>query len=371
MKLAKVLIPTIVGLVLLIIGLAALKVGQFKAMGAGGQAGKSETVTAFSVTEEQWAPTLEAVGSLVAYQGVVVTTETSGIVSAIHFSPGSFAKAGDLLVSLDTSVLDPQLAAAEARAELARLNAERARELFAGNHSARAELDGAEAQLKQGMAELAAIRAQIAQKQVRAPFAGRLGIRQINVGQYIDRGNPLVSLQALDPVYVNFTLPQQKLAQLEVGMRVRVTVDAMPGEIFEGSLTAVNPDVDASTRNVRVQATLDNRAEKLRPGMFVRAEVVLPRKEKVLVIPASSVLYAPFGDSVFVIDKAPSGSLVLRQQFIRLGRSRGDFVVVESGLASGQSVVSTGVFKFRNGTQVRIDNKLAPTPSLNPTPENS
>ncbi len=374
----KKIIITVVLLVVLLGALASWKLSQFKAMGRAGAASAPppEAVTAMEVRQEKWPQGLTAVGSLAAYEGTIVTIESSGIVTEIAFEAGSRVRAGDVLVRFDTSVLEPQLQAAEARAALARLNAVRARDLFARQTTSQAELDAAEAQLKQTDAEVNAIKAAIAQKVIRAPFAGRLGIRQVNLGQFIDRGNPIVSLQALDPVYVNFALPQQRLAQIAPGMTVQAVCDAAPGEVVEGKVTAINPEVDTTTRNVRVQATLPNAAERLRPGMFANVTVVLPGEEDVLAIPAAAVLSAPYGDSVFVVEerkdeKTGAPHQVARQQFVRLGRSRGDFVVVVSGLKPHDVVVTTGAFKLRNGMAVSVDNKLAPEFSLAPKPADS
>lgn len=378
MKKAVVYSMVPAGLLALVGGLAFMKVSQFKLMAQSGQAGmQAEVVTSASVQAQKWEPTLRAVGSVAAYQGVTVTTESSGIISKIAFEAGTRVAAGDLLIKLDTTVQEAQLQAAEARAELARVNAERIRELFARNTTAKAELDSAEAQLKQATAEVASIQAVLAQKIVRAPFAGRLGVRHVNLGQFIDRGNPIVSLQSLDQVYVNFTIPQQQLSKVGNGYVVRAQVDAMPNEVFSGKVTAINADVDTNTRTVKVQATFANADAKLRPGMFVNVAVVQPTMEDVLVIPVTSVLYAPYGDSVFVIEKpkdakaGEAGDLILRQQFVRLGKTQGDFVTITSGLKADEKVVSTGVFKLRNGMKVTIDNKLAPEASMKPNPGNS
>jgi membrane fusion protein (multidrug efflux system) len=374
----KKFLITIVVLIALVGGLAAMKISQFKTMG---EAAKSavqppEAVTSMEVREEKWQPTLTAVGSLAAYQGVTVTTEAAGIVSEIAFEAGSRVRAGDLLVKFDVSVLEAQLQSAQARAELANLNVDRARDLFAHNTTSKAELDSTEAQFKQAQADVNATKAAIDQKIIRAPFGGQLGIRQINRGQFVDRGNPIVSLQALDPIYANFTLPQQRLEQIATGMPVQLTCDALPGVVVEGKITAINGEIESSTRNVRVQATLPNHDERLRPGMFANVAVILPNIENLLVIPSAAVLNAPYGDSVFVIEEkkdAASGvaSKVVRQQFVRLGRSRGDFVVVTSGLKAGQTVVTTGAFKLHNGGVVIVDNKLSPAFSLTPKPEDS
>ena len=213
----------------------------------------------------------------------------------------------------------------------------------------------------------------MAKKTIRAPFSGRLGIRQVNLGQMLREGDAIVTLQALDPIYLDFSLPQQELGRLHKGLPVRVASDALPGVTLPGRITAINPLVDAATRNVKLQATLENRGERLRPGMFATVTVGLPTRQQLLVIPATAVLYAPYGDSVFVAvaDKEHKGAKVLRQQFVRLGEKRGDFVAVTSGVQAGEEIVSTGVFKLRNGQAVVVDNRLAPPFKLAPKPENN
>jgi membrane fusion protein (multidrug efflux system) len=236
-----------------------------------------------------------------------------------------------------------------------------------------ADLDTAEATLKQTQGNADAIRVAIQKKTIRAPFAGRLGIRLVNLGQYLDTGKPIVSLQSLTPVYAEFSLPQQELARLKTGMKVCVTNDAYPGRQFDGALTAINPDLDPKTRSVGLQATFDNPEQLLRPGMFARVEVLLPEEQAVLVIPATSVLSAPYGDSVYVIEPKPGKDeekteLAVRQQFIRTGRARGDFVSVESGLKPGDRIVSAGIFKLRNGMSVIENNDLTPKTDVAPRP---
>jgi membrane fusion protein (multidrug efflux system) len=285
-------------------------------------------------------------------------------------------KAGDLLVKQDTTSEQAQLRAAEATVTLARINLKRLGKLLAGKTIAKSQHDDAEAQYKQASAQADAIRATIAKKTIRAPFAGRLGVRLVNLGQIINEGEAIVSLQSLDPIYVNFFLPQQQIAQIRTGLTVRVTTDALAGMEIEGEITAINPQIDVATRNVQVQATVSNRRESLRPGMYVNVSVVLPVEEEVLAIPATAVLYATYGDSVFVVEDSQNGqnprpTKVLRQQFVRLGKKRGDFVSVVSGLKDGETVVSTGVFKLRNGQAVVVDNKLAPEFKLTPRPEDN
>ncbi len=374
----KKLTVTISGLIGVIAVLAGIKVLQFQTMFAAGAAmtPPAEPVTTAEVREEKWAPTIDAIGSLAAVQGVTVSAELDGKVVQIAFEPGSGAKAGDLLVQQDTSTEAAQLRSAEAGVDLARINLERAQELRARATIAQSELDSAEAQFKQATAQADNIRATIAKKTIRAPFAGRLGIRQVNLGQSLKAGDAIVSLQALDPIFVNFMLPQQRLAQLARGLAVQVTTDALPGRTIEGRITAINPDVDSATRNVRVEATVANTDEHLHPGMYVNASVVLPAVDPVLVIPATAVLYAPYGDSVFVVenrkdDQTGRTGLVLRQQFVRLGQHRGDFVAVTSGVKAGEIVVTTGVFKLRNGIAVVVDNRLAPNAQLAPKPDDT
>jgi membrane fusion protein (multidrug efflux system) len=240
----------------------------------------------------------------------------------------------------------------------------------------KAELDASEAQFKQAVAQADSIRAVIAKKSVRAPFAGRLGLRLVNLGQILKEGDPIATLETLDPIYVNFSVPQQRLPVIDAGGLVHVTTDAAPGQVFDGKINAVSPEIDTATRNIRVQATVTNSDEKLRAGMFANVEIVLAKQEKVLAIPATSVLYAPYGDSVFVIDekkneKTGEMEKILRQQFIRLGDARGDFVSVTKGLKEGEIVVTSGVFKLRPGMPVVIDNKLAPAFQLEPKPDNT
>jgi membrane fusion protein (multidrug efflux system) len=333
-------------------------------------------VTTASVKAESWETALTAVGTLTAVQGVTVAAELSGKVAKIAFTAGATVKKGDLLLCLDTSSEEAQLPGAAADAALARTNLRRADELLADQIISQADHDKAVATLGQTKSQVDNIRATIAKKTIRAPFSGRLGIRLANLGQILREGDPIVTLQALDPIYADFSLPQQQLSQVHLGLPVRVTGDALPGETIEGRITAISPQVDADTRNVKVEATLSNRSEKLRPGMFVNVAVGLPVRQKVLTLPATAVLYAPYGDSVFVVeekkdDKGGKSGMALRQQFIRLGEKRGDFVAVTSGIKDSETVVSTGVFKLRNGQAVVIDNKLAPPFQQSPKPENN
>ena len=362
------------GVVAIFVILGGIKALQIRKMISGGDMGMPPTtVTSAQVKQENWPVLLSAVASVSAVQGAVVSTELGGVVAEIKFENGGLAKKDDVLVRLDASAEEAQLHSAEADLELARADLTRTRDLAARKVVSKAELDSAEAKFKQKEGSVAQMRSMITKKEVRAPFDGQLGIRKVNIGQSIEARQPIVPLTSLDPVYVDFALPQQHLSQLSEGLEVQTRSDAIPGRAFTGKLTAINSMVDASTRNVSVQATLPNPDHALRPGMFAKVNVVLPRKEPVLAIPATAIAYAPYGDSVFVIEKKKdpkSGkeSEVIRQQFVRTGETRGDFVTVIQGLKAGETVVSSGVFKLRNGMPVVINNTLAPKPELNPTP---
>jgi len=350
------------GLVVLVTILVGIKVMQIAKMMGSPMQMPPTTVSSAVVKEEDWAPMLSAIGSVSAVQGAVVSTELGGVVEQINFQNGGEAKKGDVLVRLAALTEDADL-------QLARQDLERTRDLAVRKVISKAELDAAESKFKQKEGA-------VAKKEVRAPFDGQLGIRQVNVGQMINAGQQVVQLTALDPVYVDFALPEQYLSHLSNGLEVDVRVDALPDHDFKGKLTAVNSMVDSVTRNVTAQATLQNPERTLRPGMFAKVEVVLPAKGKALVIPGSAVSYAPFGDSVYVIEKKKDEktgkeSQVIRQQFVRIGESRGDFVSVTQGLKGGETIVSTGVFKLRNGMTVTINNDLAPKPQLKPNPVDS
>jgi len=364
------------GLVLLVVLLVGIKAMQIGKMMSSPMTMPPTTVSSVVVKEEDWAPALSAIGSVSAVQGAVVSAELAGTVSEVEFQNGAVAKKGDVLVKLDTSSEDAQLHTADADLELSRADLLRARDLGSRRVISKSELDAAESKFQQKQGSVDNMRAMISKKQVRAPFDGQLGIRQVNVGQNLTAGQQVVQLTALDPVYVDFSLPEQFQPQLENGLEVHVRADALPGRDFKGKLTAVNSMVDSVTRNVTAQATLDNPDHALRPGMFAKVEVLLPQKSKTLVIPGSAVSYAPYGDSVYVIDtkkdaKTGKQSQVLRQAFVRIGEARGDFVAVTQGLKAGETIVSTGVFKLRNGMTVTISNDLAPKPQEKPNPVDS
>ena len=373
----KRIIFILLGLLIVIGIVAGIKFLQIRKMI---QAGKHmrrppAIVTTAEVEEETWQTTLTAVGSLSAVQGVLVAAELPGRVVDISFTSGAKVNKGELLLRMDTASEQAQLNSAETAAALAKINRDRARILVNRKSMSRSGLDTAEALYKQALAKANELRAIIDKKTILVPFAGRLGIRMVNLGQILGQGDGIVDLQSLDPIFVDFSLPQQELSRLSEGLIVQVRTDALPGKILQGTITAINPAVDPKTRNIRVQATVDNPDESLCPGMFVKVDVLLPQYETVLVIPATSILYAPYGDSVFVVDThrdkhTGKPDMVLRQQVVRTGRKQGDFVTITSGLKQGEKVVTTGVFKFRNGQQARIDNSLSPEFSLKPELEN-
>jgi len=368
----KRILFAVLGLLIVIAVLAGVKFLQIRKMVDHGKKAvlPPDTVTTAAALPDTWETSLPAVGSLTAVQGVTVAAEMPAKVVEIAFAPGTKVKRGDLLIRQDTSVEEAQLPGVEAQVALTESVLARDVEMLKDKIISQADYDAAVAGHRQAMAQVEILRATIAKKTVRAPFGGRLGVRQVNLGQTLREGDPIVTLQSLDPIYVNFALPQQELSRLRVGLPVRVTSDALPGQTIHGRITTVNPLVDAETRNVQLQATVANPAETLRPGMFVNTAVGLPVRKKVIAIPATSVLYAPFGDSVFAVvdDNVVKGGKALRQQFVRLGEKRGDFIAVTDGLKEGETIVSTGVFKLRNGQPVVVDNRLAPEFRLAPTP---
>ena len=334
-----------------------------------------EAVTSVVVQREQWPSTTAVIGTMEAVHGVMVSADLPGSVARINFDSGKSVRAGDVLVELDTRQERAQLAALEAQRDLAKVNFARMQQLVKDGVISRMEYDQATAQQKQTEANVGEIRATIERKTIRAPFSGTLGIRKVNLGEYLAAGNPVVQLQALNPIYVNFGLPQQALGQVRVGRNLRVTSDDLVGKTFTGRVTALDSVVDEATRNVQVQATLANPEGKLRPGMFVNVEVGLGASRGVIPLPASAISYAPYGDSVYVITdlKDPKGQSYrgVRQQFVKVEGSRGDQVGIVSGLNPGDEVVTSGVFKLRNGAAVQVNNKVQPGNNPAPKPEES
>ena len=328
-------------------------------------------VSVTEVRELEWQPVLHAVGSFAPVQGIVVSAQLDGAVTRIAFESGVTVKEGDLLVQQDISVEEAQLASAEAASTLAQLSLNRAKELRAQSTNAQADLDAAAAAFQQAQASGAAIKALIAKKTICAPFAGRLGIRQVNPGQFLHSGADIVPLQALDPIYINFALPQQTAAQVAVGQSVGVTVDAYPGEVFAGTVTALNPNVDDATRNFQTQATLKNTDGKLRPGMFGSVDVQLPATDKVITVPLTAIVYNPYGNAVYVVERSgkEGGDQIVRQQFVQTGATRGDQVAITKGVKPGDVVVTAGQLKLRNGASIVINNSVTPSDSAAPKPD--
>jgi membrane fusion protein (multidrug efflux system) len=366
------------GLALVLFFVLGTKKQQFDAMKAAGQqrGPRAESVASFIAAQQSWEQQLQAIGSIEPVQGVRLDAEMGGVVRAIHFENGQAVGAGDVLLQLDVAVEQAQLRANQATARLAEVEFKRATTLRESGNVPQSQLDRALADLEKANAEVENVQAIIDRKTLRAPFSGRVGIRQINLGQYVAPGAPIVTLQSYQQVFVNFTLPQQALAHITPDLQLSLRSDVYPGQIFDGRLTAISPEVDPITRTVQLQGTLDNPDGRLRAGLFVKVTVTLAQKDEVLVVPATSIVYAPYGNSIYKIDTqldAATGAprTVAQQSFIRIGKRRGDFVSVLEGLAAGDEVVSAGAFKLRNGTPVKINNDLAPTPELAPDPDNS
>jgi len=334
-----------------------------------------EAITTIVVKQETWPSTLSVVGTLNAIHGVTVSADLPGTVDQIKFDSGKWVQEGEVLVQLDTRQERAQLAAMKAQQDLAKINYDRMQQLVNEGVISRMDYDKAMADQRQTEANTAEIKAAIDRKTIRAPFSGVLGIRQVNLGQYLAAGSPIVPLQSLDPIYVNFNVPQQIVGRMQAGRNVRISSDNLPGTTFTGLVNAVDSVVDQSTRNVQVQATLANPGGKLRPGMFVQVEVGVGEQRTVFPLPASAISYAPFGDSVFVLSdlKSPTGETYrgVRQQFVKVEGARGDQVGVISGLKPGDEVVTSGVFKLRNGAAVAVNNKIQPGNDPAPKPEDN
>jgi membrane fusion protein (multidrug efflux system) len=360
-------------LLLVVVGLVSVKATQIGSLIKMGKeqekSGPPPEVVATALSKEDtWESTLSAVGTIAPVKGVSLSNDAPGVVAAIHFDSGATVKEGEVLVELDSNVERAQLASAEARRELARLNAGRSRALVASDSIPKAQLDNDEAVVKSSQSDLGALQAQIARKIVRAPFSGKLGIRAINIGQYLSPGTAITSLEAMDSVFVDFTLPQQNLGDVGVGTKVRVTLEGSgpAGAGYDGTVSAVDPAVDSTTRSIRVRASVPGAGDKVRPGMFANVSVVLPEQKRLVTVPSPAVIHASYGDSVFIVEEKKKA----RQQFVRTGVHRGDFVAIADGLKPGQEVVVGGAFKLRNGGSVVVDNTVAPESKLSPTPEN-
>lgn len=368
---------TLISLVVVIGAIGFVKYRQIQAAIAQGASFQMppEAVTTIVATEDRWQSSLGAIGTVAAVQGVVVSADLPGVVTTIAFDSGGRVAAGAVLVRLDTRQEEAQLEAAEAQQRLTALSFERTRGLRGKGVTSQAEYDRAEAEAQQAQARVAEIRATIERKTIRAPFAGVLGIRQVNKGQYLNGGDPVVSLQALDAVYVDFSLPQQSIATVHTGAGVEILLEGVSGVVATGKITAIDAHVDPATRNVHMQATFRNPDGRLRPGMFVDARVAVGESTPVLTLPASAISYAPYGNSVFIVEdvKGPTGETYrgVRQQFVRLGDARGDQVAILDGIKPGEEVVTSGVFKLRPGAAVQVHNDVQPGNDPAPKPEDS
>lgn len=344
------------------------------------------TITAARVEPMTWDNRMAAIGTMVAVNGADVTTQTGGIVTAIHFESGTQVDKGARLVALDAANERGEYERLKAQAQLAELNLARREKLYRLEAISKSDFDAAQAEADAARAAVRAQQALLAQKDIRAPFAGQLGIRRVNIGQYLAPGTGIVSLQSLDPIEFDFALPEQNLSLARPGLAVEVRVDAFPDEIFSGEVTAVEPRVDEATRNFRLRARLPNRQQRLRAGQFGRVELLLPGQRQVLAVPRTAVNYSSYGTSVYVIQEvrktagaaaapaggdAPQATLEVVQRFVRVGEARGDFVAVTEGLQPGDQVASSGLLKLRNQQPVLIDNRVVPDARLDPRPDES
>jgi membrane fusion protein (multidrug efflux system) len=382
----RYVIPIVVMLAVLL-GLGSVKFKQISGLiHAGELAAKAgpppEVIGTAVAKEDAWEGVLAAVGSVTAVRGVAVSNESPGVVTAIKFESGQLVRAGQVLVELDSSVERAQLASLQSRKELANISATRSRQLIAKEAVSKSQLDADEASLKTSNADYGALQAQIERKTVRAPFGGRVGLRTVNLGQYLNPGTAVTVLESLGSVYVDFSLPQQYLGDLKVGTPVRVALAGAGGADLGGTIGAIDPTVDSATRAVKLRASIANKQDRLRPGMYVNVTVVRGAPSKVIIAPATAIVHASYGDSVFVVEpkKDESGApvtgidgkpaKVARQQFVRLGAARGDFVAIADGVKAGQELVTAGAFKLRNGSGVIVNNAIKPTPSLQPHVDN-
>lgn len=369
----------ILGLVVLIGGLVAIKGSQIGMLIGMGEAMKKsgpppEVVATANSQKQTWERTLSAVASVVTAKGVAVSNDAPGLVSRIRFESGNTVKQGDILVELDTSVERAQLASLKAKRELANISVTRSKALATSGAVAQAQVDADESSFKSLTADASALSAQIARKVIRAPFSGKLGIRQVNLGQYLAPGTTVTTLEAEKSIFIDFKLPQEDLPKLQAGMQVRALPSGSGQPIAVGSISAIDPAVDPLTRTIRVRASLPEVDDKLRPGMFLRAEVVLPEQADVVAVPQTAIVHASYGDSVFVTQEKPGPDgkprKVAQQQFVKVGLPRGDYIAVVDGLKADTEVVTAGGFKLRNGIPLKVNNEGGPKPSLDPHPEN-
>lgn len=371
----KKFLLTVGAFAVVVLSLGAVKTAQINKLMSTPHTMPPTSVSTAEAKSVAWHASLRSIGTLAPVEGVTLSADADGVIVKIAAENGAAVQAGDLLVEFDTTTELPQLAAAEARAELARVNLERTKELWEQKAISKSEYDAASATFKQSGADVNALKALIAKKQVRAPFSGRIGLRHVNLGQFVARGAPLLPLQKLDPIYVNFTIPQRQLPLVSLKQKVSIQVDAFEQTPFEATVSAINSEVDSATRNISVQATIANPKEQLRAGMFARVEVQMPAAESLVVVPATAVSYASYGNSVFVVeqikDKDGKEFLGVRQQFVKLGPTRGDLIAITEGLKPGEVVATAGVFKLRNGVPVQVNNTVLPAASAAPKPANT
>lgn len=364
----------LLAVVALLAGIKGAQIARLIRFGeAAEQAGPPPEVVSTAIAESQkWEVTLSAVASIATAKGVALSNDVAGILSRIYFESGAFVRKGQLIAELESDVEHAELKSLRARRDLARQTLNRSRVLIRAEVIPQAQFDADEAAFKSLDADVRALEAQIERKRIRAPFSGKIGIREVNLGQYLAPGTVVARLESRQSDFVDFTLPQNNLGELAIGMPVRV-LDASDALLVEGTISAIAPDIDPVTRTVRVRADLP-KDEQLRPGMFVRVAVVLPKRAEVVAIPLAAVLRAPYGDSVFLAEPRPSADdapgKVARQQFVRVGEARGDFVAILEGVKPGQEVVVAGAFKLKNGLPLIVDNSVEPRPELSPEPEN-
>ncbi len=376
---------TAAGLFIIVGGLAGLKFWQISTLMAVGdtmaKAGPPPEAVGTAVAEARsWDVTLSAVGTVNGIESVGVSTEVAGVVSKISFTSGAVVEKGQVLVELDSAIERAQLESAKSRLQLAKVTVERSRKLVADGALARQVLDADEAAYATAQGEVGSLQAQVDHKLIKAPFAGRVGIRAVNLGQYLAPGTTVTTLDSLEGVFVDFSLPQEQLGRAGVGTKVEVAVTG--GKPLEGKIAAIDPTVDPATRNLKLRARVPDRKNTLRPGMFVTVTVVLPGKVEVVLVPQTAIVHAPYGDSIFLVEDKPANSpgmrttpegkrvKIARQQFIRTGQERGDYVAITEGVKPGQTIVAYGAFKLRNGSPIVIDNRVHPEPKLDPHPEN-
>jgi len=364
----------------LVLVVAILGFAKYRQISAAIAANKSfapppEAVTTVVAQQVEWSNTLDAVGSIAPVQGVTLSADLPGVVAKVAFNSGARVAEGQVLLQLDTRQEQAQLASAQAQLDLAKVNLDRAQKLFDQKAIAQSDFDLANAQYKSAEAAVGQAQASIDRKTIRAPFSGVTGIRQVNLGQYVNSGDAIVTLQAMDAVFMNFSVPQQDFRALALGSPVDATVEGSKDSVFHGKVTAIDPVVNDATRNVSVQATFPNLRGELKPGMYATVRVVVGEGQPIVSLPSSAINYAPYGNSVFILEdmKGPDGKTYrgVRQQFVKLGRAMGDQVAILGGVKAGDEVATSGVFKLRPNAAVKVNNTVMPSDSTAPKPADS